>query len=463
MKHTPMQRQYLQLKRQFPDSILMFRLGDFYEMFNEDAVQASKVLDIVLTSRGEGVERWPMCGVPYHAVESYVAKLLQAGLTVAIADQLEDPSLARGIVKRDVVRVITPGTVMESTILEDSKNNYLAAVALHEETTGIAAVDISTGEFLLTEIREPLDGESVVNEVARLGPSELLLPESLYRSGNFRETAEEVGARITVRPDADFSVTRAEQRLRDYYRVLTLDGFGITEHPVALAASGAILEYLQEVQRGNTVTLAHPRYYSADQFMILDSITQRNLEWLKNARDGTTRGTLLSVLSRTLTPMGKRLLKQWILQPLRSIPAIEKRLDAVEEMSRDATIRQRCEDALRAIGDIERTTSRITFGAGNARDLLALAGYLARLPDVKRAMESCRSTLLVETRDAIEPLQELHDTLRAAIVEDPPATTREGNMIRPGFDRELDELKMSISQDKQWIASLQTRERLRTG
>lgn len=243
-----MQRQYLQLKRQYPDSILMFRLGDFYEMFNDDAKVASKALDIVLTARGEGVDRWPMCGVPYHAVDGYVAKLLQAGFTVAIADQVEDASQAKGLVKRDVVRVVTPGTVLESSILEDAANNYLVALVEHEETVGVAAVDVSTGEFLATEFAGRVSDERSLNEVARLSPSEIILPDSLSKHKGHAEI-EELAARVTIRNDHDFSAHAAESYIKEHFGVTTLDGFGITGKRVALGAAGAVMAYLRDVYK----------------------------------------------------------------------------------------------------------------------------------------------------------------------------------------------------------------------
>ena len=458
-----MQRQYTQLKRQYPDAILMFRLGDFYEMFNEDAQVASRALDIVLTARGEGVDKWPMCGVPYHAVDSYVAKLLQAGYTVAVANQLEDPALAKGIVKRDVVRVITPGTVLEPTMLDDAKNNYLMALVEHSGTVGIVTVDVSTGEFIATELPGPPNGERVANEISRLSPSEILIPDTLAKEQTLISALDQIGLRVTTRADTEFSARTGDERLREHLGATTLEGYGIQTMRAAIGAAGAILSYLQEVHRASRVSISALRTYSTDQFMTVDATTQRNLELVKNARDGTVRGTLLSVLGETVTPMGKRLLKQWILQPLMSIPDIEHRLDAVEELSRAAITRREIAEQLRQFGDLERTTGRIVFGSGNARDLLALAASLSRLPPLRETLTSCKSEALVRLFSVVDPLATLRDTLRAAIVDDPPFSTREGGMIRPGFNRELDDLRESISSDKKWIAALQAKERMRTG
>ncbi|TFG28465.1 DNA mismatch repair protein MutS [Candidatus Thorarchaeota archaeon] len=461
-KQTPMQQQYLQLKKQYPDCILMFRLGDFYEMFNEDAKVASKALDIVLTARGEGVSRWPLCGVPYHAVEGYVAKLLQQGFTVAIADQVEDASQAKGLVKRDVVRVVTPGTILESSMLEDAQNNYLVALVEDSGQVGIAAVDVSTGEFLVTQIEGTLDSEVVLNELGRLSPSEILLSDETLKS-KARSALDETGIHITQRNSLDFSTRNAEALVKEQFKVATLEGYGISDKPVALGAAGAVLAYLRDVHRTGSVTLSGLRTYSVESHMIVDSQTQKNLELINNARDGSSRGTLFSILSKTVTPMGKRKLKQWILQPLRDVKEINQRLDSVEELARDAIVRKDISNSLRDLGDLERITSRIVFGSAGARDLLALRISIGKLPTVKETLKACKSQIISDSVKSIDPLTVLHEILKTAIVDEPPVSVREGGMIRQGFNKDLDALKQSISIDKKWIASLQATERRRTG
>ncbi|MBD3404778.1 MAG: DNA mismatch repair protein MutS [Candidatus Lokiarchaeota archaeon] len=462
-KHTPMQRQYLELKRQYKDCILLFRLGDFYEMFNEDAKKASQTLDIVLTARGEGVDKWPMCGVPYHSVEGYIAKLLEAGYTVAIAEQVEDASEAKGLVKRDVVRVITPGTILESSMLEDSSNNYLAAVVEHDNEIGIAAVDVSTGEFVTTQFKGNLLGDRTLNELGRLGPAEVLLPESTMGSQSVIRTFEPLDAKITFRSDLDFSARQAEDRLKEQFKVTTLDGFGLSDKRVAIGAAGAVLAYLHDVHKANAVTLSGIRTYSIDKHMIVDRTTQRNLELLKNARDGSKRGTLLSVLDKSNTPMGRRMLRKWILQPLMDIEQIDQRLDAIDEFARSAIERQETSKSLSNLGDLERITSRVVFGTGGARDLVALRNALVRIPKIKKRLQSCEAKLVCKLNSEINPLKELKKTLDTALVDDPPVSVREGGMIKDGYSDELDQLKRGISDDKKWIASLQVRERRRTG
>ncbi|MFW9809103.1 MAG: DNA mismatch repair protein MutS [Candidatus Thorarchaeota archaeon] len=461
-KQTPMQRQYLQLKRQYPDCILMYQLGDFHEMFNEDAKIASRILDIVLTARGEGVDRWPMCGVPNHSVDSYIAKLLQAGHTVAIARQVEDASKAKGLVKRDVVRVITPGTVLESTMLEDTTNNYLVSLVAHEDKIGISAVDVSTGEFLAAEFEAGIDSETTMNEIVKFSPSEILLPDSVSKS-KLKVKLEELDIRITFRNDTDYSARTAEERIKEQFGVSTLDGYGLTDKRVALGAAGSILAYLRDVHKSGTITVSGIRTYSIETHMIVDPTTQRNLELVRNARDGSTRGTLLSVLSKTVTPMGKRKLKQWMLSPLQDIDAITSRQDSIEELARDALNRKGISDSLRDLGDLERITSRIVFGSANARDLLALKNALSKLPKIKKSLAECKSDLLKESSKSIDPLLKLHKMLENAILDEPPVSIRDGGMIKKGFNKELDELKETIASDKKWIASLQESERRRTG
>ena len=440
----------------------MYQLGDFHEMFNEDAKIASNILDIVLTARGEGVDKWPMCGVPNHSVDGYIVKLLLAGHTVAIARQVEDASQAKGLVKRDVVRVVTPGTVLESTMLDDTTNNYLVALVQHEDLIGISAVDVSTGEFLAAEFKAGLDSETTMNEIGKFAPSEILLPDSTSKS-KIRSRLEEMGIRITFRNDTDYSARTAEERVKEQFGVSTLDGFGLSEKRVALGAAGAVLAYLNDVHKTGTITVSGIRTYSVETHMIVDATTQRNLELIKNARDGSTRGTLLSVLSKTVTPMGKRKLKQWMLRPLRDLKEIEARQDAIEELARDALNRKGISDSLRDLGDLERITSRIVFGSANARALLALRNALAKLPEIRKSLADCKSRILKESANSIDPIPKLLKTLKSAIVDNPPVSVREGGMILQGFSEELDELKGTIAADKKWIASLQVSERRRTG
>jgi DNA mismatch repair protein MutS len=453
----------LELKKQYPDCLLLFRLGDFYELFNEDAKIASKVLDIVLTARGEGVDKWPMCGVPYHAIESYAAKLLQSGYTVAIAEQTEDASKAKGLVRREVVRLLTPGTVVESSMLDDSANNYLVALVEHGDSVGFAAVDISSGQFMVTQYRGKLTDEQTLNELSRFNPSEILLQDSISNERGIISNFTDIGSRLTFRNDVDFSARTAEQRIKELFKVSTIDGFGLGDKKVALGAVGAVIAYLEEVYKTDSITVTDLKTYNVQEYMVVDATTQRNLELIRNARDNSTRGTLLSVLSKTVTPMGRRKLKQWLLQPLTNIDEINQRLDSVEELAQTAISRRDLIDSIKDLGDLERITSRIAFGTAGARELFALSEALSRLPKIKNILKAFKSNLLKSSNSSIDPLPELHKTLKAAILENPPITVREGGMIREGFDECLDKLKGTIAEDKKWIASLQARERRRTG
>ncbi|MCK4566957.1 MAG: DNA mismatch repair protein MutS, partial [Candidatus Thorarchaeota archaeon] len=327
---------------------------------------------------------------------------------------------------------------------------------------GIAAVDVSTGEFLATQIEGSLDAEIVLNEIGRLAPSEILLSDETSKSKTQR-ALEETGIHLTQRNSLEFSSQNAETLIKDQFNVTTLEGYGIADKSVALGAAGAVLAYLKDVHKTGTVTLSGLRTYSIDAHMIVDSQTQKNLELIKNARDGSLRGTLLSVLSKTVTPMGKRKLKQWILQPLRDVKAINRRLDAVEELARDAIVRKEISNSFRDLGDLERITSRIVFGSAGARDLLGLRISIGKLPVVKETLKSCNSEIVSESAKSINPLSKLHETLKTAIVDEPPVSVRDGGMISPGFDKDLDTLKESISADKKWIAALQATERRRTG
>jgi DNA mismatch repair protein MutS len=442
---------------------LLFRLGDFYELFNEDAQIASKELDIVLTARGEGVDKWPMCGVPYHAVDGYIARLIDAGHTVAIADQVEDASKTKGLVKREVVRVITPGTILEVSMLSDASNNFLMALVEHGEEVGLAVVDVSTGEFLTTQLPGKLGDERALNEIGRLNPAEIILPEELYRRKDIQSLLNESGAKLTPRNDLEFSAQRAKKRLLTHFGVSTLDGYGLSEKKVAMASAGAIIGYLHDVHKTNTVTVSSVRTYSTEEYMVVDSTTQRNLELVKNARDGSTRGTLFSVLSKTVTSMGKRLLKKWMLQPLGDVTKINERLDAVDDLARNALTRKDIASSLRNLCDLERVSSRIVFGTGGARELVTLRETLLKLPEVKKAAKTCSSKLMKNAGKSIDLLKELANDLQNAVVDSPPLGVKDGGMIREGYDETLDQMKASISQDKKWIASLQSQERSRTG
>jgi DNA mismatch repair protein MutS len=348
-------------------------------------------------------------------------------------------------------------------MLEDTSNNYLMSLIADGSTVGIASVDVSTGEFLATEVNGEIMNDSILSEVSRIKPSEILLPDTYRKEQKFIDALNEIGSHITFRNDVEFSSRTGEDQLKKQLGVTTLDGYGLSDKRVAVGAAGAVISYISEMHKGSATTISSLRTYSTESHMIVDSTTQRNLELVRNARDNSTRGTLIEVLSKTVTPMGKRRLKQWLLQPLCDIIRINKRLDSVEELARTATLRKTLSDSKRNLGDLERIVSRVVFGTGGARDLVALRNALAKMPAIKKVLKSCQSALLTESEKAIDPLSKLHSTLKKGLVDEPPVTVREGKMIREGFDEELDQMRAGISGDKKWIASLQVRERRRTG
>ena len=463
-KVTPSRQQYLDFKSQFPDAIVMFRLGDFYEMFDADAELAARELDLVLTGRpvAKG-ERVPMCGVPHHAVEGYIARLVEKGYHVAVIEQVGSEPVG-GLTPREVSRVITPGTVMEPGMLADTRHNYLLALAPEPDRqgsgwagVGLAYVDISTGEFAATQ----LDGEgatlTVVEELARLEPREVLLPSGWSERG----VTLPAGAHLTPVPDYRFEQGFARQTLLDHFEVSTLDGFGLHEAPLAVRAAGAILAYLQDTQRSALTQLATIRTYTTSHFMTLDSATRRNLELTETIREGGKRGSLLDVLDRTVTPMGGRLLRTWIGQPLLDRARLEARLDAVEALAGSGTARASTREKLRSVSDLERLVNRLLVGRAGPRDLLALAASLRAVPDLKEVIAPAEA--LRSVADALDPCAETADLIERALVDDPPATLTAPGAFRPGYSPELDQVMASSRGAKDWVASLEETERERTG
>ncbi len=463
-KVTPSRRQYLEFKAQFPDAIVMFRLGDFYEMFDRDAEIASRELDLVLTSRPvKKGERVPMCGVPHHAVEGYIAKLVERGHHVAVIEQVGSEPVD-GLTPREVARVVTPGTVTEPGMLPDTKNNYLLALAPEPDSNGdgwaavgLAYVDISTGEFAATQF----DGEDaplgVVEELARLEPREVLLPASWAERG----ISLPPGAHITPLPDYRYEHGFARQNLLDHFQVSTLAGFGLRDKPLAIRAAGAALAYLEETQRRTLEQLVELRSYSTHSFMTLDTATRRNLELTSTIREGRTRGSLLGVLDRTITPMGGRLLRTWIGQPLLDRAALEARLDAVEALASSGTGRASVREALRPVSDLERLTNRLLMGRVGPRDLLALADGLEAVPDLKDVIAPAAA--LGDIHDELDPCSDVVDLVRRALVDDPPAVMNTIGAFRRGYSPELDRVIAASRDAKEWVANLEDAERARTG
>jgi DNA mismatch repair protein MutS len=466
---TPMMRQYLETKARYPDAILFFRLGDFYEMFFEDALAASEALQITLTARAKGDDKVPMCGVPFHAARGYVAKLLEKGFKVAICDQVEEPAAAarRGeggdraqkspIVRREVTRVVTPGMVLDDQVLDPREASYLGAVALGAGGAGLALLDASTGELKLGEVRD--DGR-LVDELRRAGVRELLL-EAGADAARAAHVEKAVGVPAARRPDGDFE--RPEERLRRHLGVPSLDGFGVGGMPLGLAAAAAALAYLAETQRETPRHVDRLARLATDDALLLDEATRTNLELERTLSGGRRKGTLLAILDRTVTAPGGRRLAEWLRYPLTDLSEIGRRLDAVEELAGSSVLREDLAGALRPVGDAERLLSRLALRQGNARDLRALAGALLALPALADLLSARGAALLRDAGGRLRGLEELAAKLDRAVAEEPPATLGEGGLIRRGHSPELDEIVAIAEDGKGVIARLEAEERERTG
>ncbi len=456
---TPMMRQYLSLKRQHPDALLLFRMGDFYELFFEDAEIAARVLGIALTSREKGPNAVPMAGFPYHALESQLRRLVEAGFRVAICEQVEDPRQAKGLVRREVVRIVTPGTITEDSLLEPGRHNYLAALAPVGDRVGMAWADLSTGDFVLAE----LSVEEVSGELARIEPAECLVPDELPDDELRRLACDTPLRAVTRRPGWMFDVERGAELLRAQLRTATLEGFGVPDETPATGAAGALLEYLKETQKSSLDHLQRVVWYARSQRMQIDAMTRRNLELVRSLVGRGKRGTLLWVLDETATAMGARLLADWLAAPLLDLDQINERLDAVEELTLDHFLRQDVTDALRSLHDLERLSSRLAVGRATPKTLRALADTLSRLPRLKQLLDACEAALLRRLHDEIDCCEQLAERLNCALVDDPPAVTSEGGIIAPGYSEELDRWRELARGGKQWLAEYERQQAERTG
>jgi DNA mismatch repair protein MutS len=458
---TPMMRQYQHLRARYPGMLLMFRLGDFYELFFDDAVVAARDLEITLTSRevGKG-RRIPMCGIPAHALDGYLGRLVERGHRVAICEQLEDPRRARGLVRRDVVRVVTPGTVVDPHLLGGPANNFLVALRPADSRWGLAAADLSTGEFQVTEIAGADAAARVADELARLSPREVLVPDDCADAARGLLPS---ASRLTPLEAWAFDPQTARQTLLAHFQVATLDGFGCETLPLAVAAAGAVLHYLHQTQRGPLRHLWRLVTYSTDGGPVVDEATRKNLELVRNLRDGSTRGTLLDVLDQTLTPMGARRLRQWLVQPLRDRPAILRRQEAVAFLVDRTRVREEVRTVLRGLADLHRLVSRAGHGSATPRELVALAASLRRLPALVAALAGELPDALASLRGQVGAHTDIVTLIDTAIVDHPPATLQDGGVIRDGYSAELDELRRISRDGKAWIATLEASERRRTG
>jgi len=460
---TPLMRQYSAIKERHPNALLLFRLGDFYELFFEDAVLASKELQITLTSRNKekGVAI-PMCGVPYHAAEGYIAKLVRRGFRVAICDQMEDPRLATKLVKREVTRVVTPGTAIDSQILEPRENNYLAALAERDGSVGLAFVDLSTGDFRATEFSGSEAATRLQEELERMRPSELLVAS---RPTSPAEARPVPLASLTQTPLEDwvFAEEYGARLLRDHFRVATLAGYGLEGHALAVAAAGAALHYVRETQRGSLSHLDAIRFYQQQDSLVLDPATMRNLELVEPAFGESRAATLLGILDECVTSLGARKLKAWMLRPSLDRAEIEARLDVVEELQKSTIEREELRRAMGSVQDLERLLSKVTLETAHARDLLALKHSSEVLPDLRAYLNHFQAARLKKLRENLDELADVRELLEKAIHPEPPVLLSEGGLIRPGYNAELDELRDLSQNSKQLLAQIEARERERTG
>ena len=459
---TPAMAQYARMKDQHKDAILFFRMGDFYETFGDDAKLVSRELGITLTARNSGsggAEKTPLAGVPYHAVEKYIAELVGSGYKVAVCEQVEDPKKARGVVKRDVVEVVTPGTSMLAQTLDPGENNYMVALTFGQDVYGLAFLDLSTGEFRAAE----LDEDDLLSELNRLDPTEAIVSY---------DRAEQAGALLEPRfPDIAisrleewaFSYDYALETLLDHFEVLTLKGFGCDEMTAGVSAAGGMLVYLRETQKNRLAHLKSMARYDVSDSMLMDTATQRNLELITSLRDGGREGTLLSVMDRTYTPMGARFMRQAVTRPLVSVSAILARQGAVGELYEDHETRDEFTGRLKSLGDMERLAARVGSERANARDLIALKQALHAIPVIKEMLSSLKAELLAGLRDGLRELKPLAEKLDRALVDEPPLSLTEGGLIRAGYNKDLDDLRVISSGGKRWIAELQQKERERTG
>ncbi len=460
---TPMLRQYRDIKARHPDAILMFRLGDFYEMFYDDALAASRALSLTLTARGRGTKtEAPMCGVPHHAAESYIARLIRQGFRVAICEQVEDPRLAKGIVKRAVTRVVSPGTVTDPAQLRASEPNFIAAILPGGDGFGCAYLDLSTGDLRLSEHRGSGARESLAEQVASFGPREILLPEGTPAGELLPATALE-GILVSAAPPWTLAPETAARTLLRQFGVASLEGYGLSGRDLAVGAAGGLVHYLRESHKADLRHLVRPVWHADEAVLILDAVTRRTLEVVENARDGGRDGTLLEVLDRTGTAMGGRMLRDWLLRPLRSVAAIEDRLDSVQFLLERPTERAALRAMLARIADLERLLARCSMGTANARDLVALRDSLGILPSIAALGVALTAPSLSRLILGIDALGDLHDRLAQAVHDDPPAALKEGGLIRDGFDADLDALRAIRRDGRAYLAGVETRERQRTG
>lgn len=464
-KLSPMMQQYLEIKESYKDCILFFRLGDFYEMFFDDAKLVSRELELTLTGKNCGLEeRAPMCGVPFHAVDTYLARLVEKGYKVAICEQVEDPAAAKGIVKREVIKIVTPGTVTSQSMLRETENSYLASVYISKEGMAISYCDISTGELYTTESCSRLNlVEDVLNELVKIDPKEIIINESYEEFMDAADLKAVTGAYISPYPDTYYSEKAAEDAIKAQFSCISLTAIGLADRNLSILSLGALLAYLLETQKQNLSQITGCSFYELGKHMSLDKATLRNLEITETLYEKKIQGSLLGVLDKTGTAMGSRKMKQWLREPLNNAAEINMRLDAVEELYDNPIVCNNIREALKQVYDFERLAGRVASGNANGKDLIALRNSIFVLPEIRDSLADTGSALLVELGGQIHDLWHLYALIEKAIVDDPPFTIKDGGLIKAGYSRELDDIKFSISDGKQWIANLESKERERTG
>ena len=455
-------QKYIDTKEEYPGCILFYRLGDFYEMFFEDAVTVSRELELTLTGKSCGLEeRAPMCGVPYHAVDGYLNRLVAKGYKVAICEQTEDPKQAKGLVRREDVRVVTPGTILDSQMMDESRNNYIMCIVYLADRYGVSVADVSTGDYFVTELP---DGGKLKDEIFKFTPSEIICNESFYMSGmDLEDLKDRLKIALYALDAWYFDDALCRKKLLEHFQVKTLDGLGLGDLDCGMISAGALLQYLLETQKNNLAHMTHITRYTTGKYMMLDSSTRRNLELCETLREKQKRGSLLWVLDKTRTAMGARTLRKYVEQPLIEQEEIERRLDAVAELKDAAICREEIREYLSPVYDLERLITKITYGTANPRDLTAFSGSLEMLPHVRYILEEMHSGLLCEVRENLDTLEDLCSLVKSAIAEEPPLAMKEGNIIRDGYNEEVDTLRRAKSEGKGWLAKLEEEEREKTG
>lgn len=459
---SPMMQEYVKTKEEYHDCILLYRLGDFYEMFFEDALTASKELEITLTGKDCGLkERAPMCGVPFHSVETYINRLIEKGYKVAICEQVEDPKKAKGLVKREVVRIVTPGTTLDATSLDETKNNYLMSIVYIEDHFGCAIADITTGDCFLTELDK---AQKLLDEINKFTPAEIICNESFLMSGvDTEDLKNRLGICVFSQEPWYFDDELCRKTLKEHFQVNSLEGLGIGEFESGVLAAGALFLYLQETQKTALSHMATIRPYSAEKYMLIDSSSRRNLELVETLREKQKRGSLLWVLDKTKTAMGARTLRSYVEQPLIDQEEIENRLSAIEELNEHPMLRDEIREYLQPIYDLERLISRISYKSANPRDMIAFASSLEMLPHIKQVLKEFSSPVLRQLEEEMDSLLDISGLIKQAIVDDPPLAQKDGGIIREGYNEDVDKFRRSRTDGKKWLSELEARERERTG